>query len=147
MSGVRTVKELSVSLIEDWTARLPSETTCARVSPTFWYIRVPGQKRSWIPVEIDVDEKSTKVTSHVIIEPEENHADVFRLLLRHNHEASGVYYSIDGKEGVICLVARIPHDTLTEERLDELVGLMVHATEVIFRSILTLGFSARLRKR
>lgn len=141
------MRDSAVALVAAWVPHILPEGTVEQVTPSFWYVRIPGAKRSWIPIEIDVGDRSTKLTSHVIIEPEESHAEVFRLLLRHNHDASGVYYSIDGKEGVICLVGRISHDTLTEDRLDELAGLMVQETEIIFRSILTLGFSARLRKR
>ena len=50
---------------------------------------------------------------------DENHADVYTLLLRHNHQASGVAFSIDGKEGVICLVTRIGNESVTEDALDD----------------------------
>ena len=136
-----------VRLIEGWVEALPAETTSERVSPTFWFVRIPGEKRSWIPIEIDVDHRSVKLTSHVIIEPDEAHADVYAFLLRRNHRANGVAYSIDGKEGVICLVSRIDRDVLTEERLDEAVGTIVQETEEVFRTILAVGFAGRFKKR
>jgi hypothetical protein len=82
----------------------------------------------------------------VIIEPEERQADVYKLLLRHNHRADGVSFSFEGREGVICLVARLPNDTLRVEQLDRCVGRIVETTETTFRSILTLGFGSRLRR-
>jgi hypothetical protein len=136
-----------VVLIERWVAALPDDTTSERVSPTFWYVRLPGKARSWIPIEIDVGPRSVKLTSHVIIEPDEAHADVFRFLLRRNHRANGVAFSIDGKEAVICLVTRIDSEALTEERLDEAVGTIVQETEEVFRTILAVGFASRFRKR
>jgi hypothetical protein len=136
-----------VELIERWTQNLPEEATVERVSPTFWYVRIPGEKRSWIPIEIDVGERSVKLTSHVIIEPDEAHADVYSFLLRRNHRANGVAYSIDGKEGVICLVTRIGRDALTDELLDEAVGTIVQETEEVFRTILAVGFASRFKKR
>jgi hypothetical protein len=136
-----------IELIEGWTESLPEEATVERVSPTFWYVRIPGDKRSWIPIEIDVGERSVKLTSHVIIEPDEAHADVYSFLLRRNHRANGVAYSIDGKEGVICLVTRIDRDALTDERLDEAVGTIVQETEEVFRTILAVGFAGRFKKR
>jgi hypothetical protein len=136
-----------VALIERWTESLPDEATVERVSPTFWYVRIPGSKRSWIPIEIDVDQRSVKLTSHVIIEPDEAHAEVYAFLLRRNHRANGAAYSIDGKEGVLCLVTRIEHDVLTEARLDEAVGTIVQETEEVFRTILAVGFAGRFKKR
>jgi len=134
-------------VIERWVAALPDTTTSERVHSDFWYVRIPGVARSWIPVEILVDERTTKVTSHVIIEPDERPADVYELLLRHNHAAPGVAFSLDGREGVICLVTRVLNDEVTETKLDLLVGRMVEETETTFRSILEIGFGSRLRKR
>jgi hypothetical protein len=134
------------TVVDRWLVGLPQEATFERVRPEFWYVRVPGKARSWIPVEIDVGARSVKITSHVIIEPEENVADVYAFLLRRNHAAKGVAFSLDGKEGVICLVARTPAATFDEEKLEDLIGLMVQETEEVFRSILELGFGSRLRK-
>jgi hypothetical protein len=72
---------------------------------------------------------------------------VYKLLLRHNHRADGVSFSYEGREGVICLVARLPRDGLQEQALDEVVGRMVERTEETFRSILQFGFATRLRRR
>ncbi len=132
--------------IDDWIKALPDEATAERVRENFWYVRLPGVARKWIPIEIDATERSVKLTSHVIIEPDENHADVYALLLRHNHQASGVAFSIDGKEGVICLVSRIAHDRLSRESLDDAIGTIVQKTEEIFRSILQIGFASRMRR-
>jgi putative sensory transduction regulator len=135
------------AVIRRWLDGLPDEATVERVSPTFWYVRLPGSKRSWIPIEIDAGERSVKLTSHVIIEPDEAHADVFRFLLRRNHRANGVSFSIDGKEAVICLVTRIDNDELTGTRLDEAVGTIFQETEEVFRTILAVGFANRFKKR
>jgi hypothetical protein len=136
-----------VALVEGWVEAMPEGTTSERVTPSFWYVRIPGTNRSWIPIEIDVGERSVKLTSHVIIEPDEAHADVYAFLLRRNHRANGAAYSIDGKEGVLCLVTRIEHETLTDERLDEAVGTIVQETEEVFRTILAVGFASRFKKR
>jgi hypothetical protein len=135
------------ALIDDWLRTLPDEATAERVRESFWYIRLPGVARQWIPIEIDATERTVKLTSHVIIEPDENHAEVYSLLLRHNHQASGVAFSIDGKEGVICLVTRVPNGGLSLGALDEAVGLIVQKTEEVFRSILQIGFASRMKKR
>lgn len=133
--------------IERWVAALPEPATQERVHRDFWYVRIPGVSRKWIPVEIEVGPRTTKLTSQVIIEPDEAHADVFRLLLRHNHAARGIAFSIDGKEGVISLVARLANDDVDAAELDRLVGTMVEETETTFRSILEIGFAGRFKKR
>lgn len=133
-------------LIYAWVAKLPGDATFERVHSDFWFVRIPGVSRSWIPIEIEVGKRSVKLTSHVIIEPEEREADVYKLLLRHNHRADGVAFSFEGREGVICLVARIPQAELTEAKLDQCVGRIVETTETTFRSILQIGFGSRLRR-
>ena len=94
-------------VIARWIDALPDTTTNEHVHADLWYVRIPGVARSWIPVEILVDEKTVKVTSQVIPAPDERHADVYELLLRHNHAAPGVAFSIDGRDPIICLVARV----------------------------------------
>ncbi|MEX2539971.1 MAG: type III secretion system chaperone [Actinomycetota bacterium] len=136
-----------LEVVERWLDDLPVGATAERVRENFWYVRLPGVSRSWIPIEIEVGEKSVKLTSHVIIEPEEREADVYKLLLRHNHKAAGVSFSLDGREGVICLVTRIPLGEIDQAKLDSAVGRIVEATETTFRSILEIGFGSRLRKR
>lgn len=133
-------------LISGWVDDLPAEATSERVHNDFWYVRIRGVARSWIPVEIEVQERSVKLTSHVIIEPEERKADVYKLLLRYNHRADGVSFSYEGGEGVICLVARIPREELDRQKLDLLVGRIVEATETTFRSILHIGFGRRMKR-
>lgn len=129
-----------------WVAELPEPATSERVHNDLWYVRLPGVFKRWIPIEILVDQRTTKLTSHVIPEPEERLADVFRLLLRHNHEAPGVAFSLDGRESVICLVARVPNDAIDTAGLDLLAGQIVTTTEETFRSIIELGFGSRLRR-
>jgi hypothetical protein len=133
-------------VIERWIGSLAEGTTNERVRSDFWYVRIPGVARSWIPVEIEVMERTVKLTSNVIVEPDEQRAEVYELLLRHNHGAPGVAFSIAGRDAVIYLVARIPHDELTVSKLDLLVGQIVEETEKTFRTILEIGFAGRLRK-
>ncbi len=137
----------AAEIVERWLDVLPEEATVERVREGFWYVRIPGLARSWIPIEIDAGERTVKLTSHVIIEPEERVEEVYVLLLRHNHTATGTTFSIDGREGVICLVGRIPIDEINESRLDQMVGQIVQETEQTFRSILQIGFGSRLKKR
>lgn len=135
------------AVIQRWVEALPETSTNERVHRDLWYVRVPGVARSWIPVEIEVMERSVKLTSQVIPAPDERHAAVYELLLRHNHTTPGVAFSIFGRDPIICLVSRIEHDELSERKLDLLVGQMVEETEKTFRSILEIGFERRLRKR
>lgn len=134
------------AVVEAWIDRLPGEATSERVREGFWYVRIPGVARRWIPVEIESGKRSVKLTSHVIVEPEERQADVYKLLLRHNHSADGVSFSFEGREGVICVVARIQFSELSAESLDRSVGQIVQRSEETFRSILEIGFGSRLRR-
>jgi hypothetical protein len=137
----------AAAVIDRWLVALPEEATFERVRDDFWYVRLPGIARRWIPIEIEVGQRSVKLTSHVLIEPEERVDEVYAFLLRHNHRATGAYFSIDGTEGVICLVDRIALFEFDDARLDATVGAMVDETETTFRSILEIGFGSRLRRR
>lgn len=134
------------TVIERWATALPDPATWERVHADLFYVRLPGTARRWIPIEIEVGERTLKLTSHVIIEPDDRRADVYAFLLRRNHQAKGVAFSLDGKEGVICLVTRIAREACDEGQLDLLAGRVVEETEQTFRSILELGFAARLRR-
>jgi hypothetical protein len=147
VSRLRTGLLTPHEVVQRWIDALPDTTTNERVHNDLWYVRIPGVARSWIPIEIEVMEKSVKVTSQVIPAPDERHADVYELLLRHNAAAPGVAFGIVGRDPIIALVSRIPHDELTGAKLDLLVGQMVEETESTFRTILETGFASRLRRR
>ena len=75
------------TIVERWVGSLPEPRRPSASGTGSGTSASRGRARSWIPFEIDVGERSVKVTSHVIIEPDENHAEVYELLLRHNHRA------------------------------------------------------------
>lgn len=132
-------------IIEIWTGSLPEEATAEHVGDGFWYVRIPGAARRWIPIEIEGRERTVKVTSYVIVPPEEREADVYELLLKKNFRAGGVSFAID-PTGLVCLVGRIAREDLDPDRLDAVIGRIVEATEETFRSILQIGFGSRLRR-
>lgn len=147
MPGVRAGDMNDAStVIQTWVSTLGDGATWERVRSDFWYVRIPGHARRWIPIEIEVGERSVKLTSHVIIEPDEAQASVYELLLRHNHESRGAAFSLDGREGVICLVARVLLEHFDEGQLDHVAGSIIETTEATFRTILNLGFASRLRR-
>jgi len=133
-------------MVEAWLADLPEPATWERVREGFWYVRLPGSNRRWIPIELSLGARTLKAVSHVIPDPIENREEVYRFLLRHNHAASGVAFSFDGREAVLCLVGRVSRTDLGPEALDALAGAIVETTERTFRSILQLGFASLLRK-
>ncbi len=128
-----------------WTRTLPDGATAEHVRPGFWYVRIPGESRRIIPLEIELGERTVKVTSHVIIPPEENETAFYRFLLRTNHDAPGVAFSV-ARDGVICLVGRIPLERFDVDALDAVTARVVETTERTFRSLLQIGFASRLRK-
>lgn len=133
-------------VVDQWLNDLSSPCTFENVRHGFWYVRLPGEKRKWIPLELELGSRSLKVTSHVIPEPIENREEVYRFLLRHNMAAQGIAFGFDGEEGVLCLVGRIPVASLTPAALDAIAGRIVETTELTFRSILRLGYASLLRR-
>lgn len=128
-----------------WAAALPEPATAERVRPDFFYVRLPGEARRWIPIEIAVDARTVRFVSHVIIPPDENHSGVYDFLLRHNFRPSAVTFAL-APDGVICLVGSVAVEDVSEDRLDGVAGRIVELTETTFRSILQLGFASRLKR-
>ncbi|HVE91859.1 MAG TPA: hypothetical protein VNE62_06130 [Actinomycetota bacterium] len=135
----------AAGVIRAWLGGLPSDCTWERVRDGFWYVRIPGQARRWIPLELSIGSRTVTVVSHVIVEPVESQAEVYQFLLRTNFAAGRVAFAFEGAEGVICLVGRMPLAALAAGELDELVGAVVETTEKTFRSILQLGFGSLLK--
>jgi hypothetical protein len=135
------LKALAARTVATWVATLPEPATSERVRDDFFYVRVPGHARRWIPIEIEVDERTVRLTSHVLIPPEEDAESFWRFLLRTNADASDAAFAID-PDGVVLLVGRTPCDGLTEDDLDRIVGAIVTKTERTFRTLLRIGFAS-----
>ena len=129
----------ATSIVEAYLGTLPQPATWERVREHFWYVRIPGQSRTWIPFELEWVERSLKVVSPFCMDPEERHGEAYAYLLTHNHRAAGIAFSVD-RERTVCIVSRIDGSVLGDDALDDVIGRIVDLTETTFQSFLRLGF-------
>jgi hypothetical protein len=112
-----------------------------RVRADFFYVRIrtPSLYLGWLPVEIEIGERTLKLVAGFSIRPQTNEAEAYRYLLALNMKAPGFSFGLDA-ENRICLVGRIPLDDLDAEALDAAFGRVVEITESAVQSYLQLGF-------
>ena len=113
-----------------------------RVRDDFYYvrIRVPSLYLGWLPVEIEIGERSLKLVAGFSVRPQTNEVEALRYLLALNMKAPGFSFGMDG-ENRICLVGRIPLERLNAPALDAAFGRIVEITESAVTSYLQLGFA------
>jgi hypothetical protein len=111
------------------------------VRDDFYYvrIRVPSLYLGWLPVEIQIGERTLKIVAGFSVRPQTNEAEAYRYLLALNMKAPGFSFCMDA-ENRICLVGRIPLDGLDGRALDAAFGRIVEITESAVGSYLRLGF-------
>ena len=112
-----------------------------RVRDDFYYvrIRVPSLYLGWLPVEVEIGERTLKLVAGFSVRPQTNEAEAYRYLLALNMKAPGFSFGMDG-ENRICLVGRIPLERLDAPALDAAFGRVVEITESAVTSYLQLGF-------
>lgn len=102
-------------------------------------IRAPGLYLGWLPVELEIGERTLRLVAGFSVRPHTNEAEAYRYLLRLNMKAAGFGFSLDGEDR-ICLVGRIPLSELDPDALDAAFGRVVAITETAVDSYLKLGF-------
>jgi hypothetical protein len=112
-----------------------------RVRDDFFYvrIRVPSLYLGWLPVEVEIGERTLKLVAGFSVRPQTNEAEAYRYLLALNMKAPGFSFGLDG-ENRICLVGRISLELLNGPALDAAFGRVVEITESAVTSYLQLGF-------
>ena len=112
-----------------------------RVRDDFYYvrIRVPSLYLGWLPVEVEIGERTLKLVAGFSVRPQTHEAEAYRYLLALNMKAPGFSFGMDGGNR-ICLVGRIPLERLDAPALDAAFGRVVEITESAVESYLQLGF-------
>lgn len=130
--------------IEGFLRALPEPATWERVEDGFWYVRIPGSARRWIPIELRLGPRTLEATSLYCIPPEENEAEAYRYLLAQNRKATGVAFCTE-RDRMVSIAGRIPRDEISADSLDAVVGAIVDLTEGTFQGYLRIGFASRFR--
>ena len=108
-------------------------------------VELPGEKKLKTVASIVVGDSALSAVAFVIRNPDENHADVYRYLLRKNLRLPGAAYAID-KSGDVYVVARLPLAAVGEDSLDALFGVLLDAADSHFNELLALGFLSSMKK-
>ena len=122
-----------------------AELTFERPAPGAFLVTLPGEHRLSTPCAFVVGAHTVSVNAFVARKPDENHVEVYRLLLQRNARLSGVAFALD-RLGDIYLVGRIPTATITDGDVDAVLGAIAEASDSIFDRILVTGFASSIRR-
>ena len=108
-------------------------------------VTLPGDKKLRTVASLVVGERSTSVSAFVVRNPDENHEEFYRYLLRHNLRMPGLSYAID-TSGDVYVKGEVPTAAVDAAYLDQLFGVVLDAADAPFNDLLVLGFLTSMRK-
>ena len=108
-------------------------------------VTLPGTRRLQTQCWLLVREHALLVQAFVCRQPDEEHAAVYRFMLRRNARLYGVHYALD-RLGDIHLIGRIPLHAVTADELDRVLGQVLEAADGDFNTLLELGFATSIRR-
>jgi hypothetical protein len=108
-------------------------------------VELPGERKLTTNTILSIGEHSVRVEAFVCRKPDENHASVYRFLLKRNRRLYGVAYTLD-KLGDIYLVGRMSLASVTAEEIDRVLGQVLEAVDFDFNKLLELGFRSSIQK-
>jgi hypothetical protein len=108
-------------------------------------LELPGEQKLKTTVLLTASEHGVRVEAFVCRRPDENHAGVYKYLLKRNRRLFGVAYTIDNT-GDIYLVGRISADALGSDELDRVLGQVLEAADGDFNTLLELGFLSSIQR-
>ncbi len=113
--------------------------------PGEWVVTLPGERKLKCVTSIVVRDEATSVSAFVIRNPDENHLEVYRYLLRHNLRLPWLSYCIDS-DGDVFVRGQVPTSAVDEQLVDQLLGVVLEAADGPFNELLVLGFITSMRR-
>lgn len=110
-----------------------------------YVVTLPGEQKLKTVVSLLVRDRTTSVSAFVIRNPDENHEEFYRTLLRKNLRLTGLAYAID-TDGDVYVRGELQTETVDEDRLDQLFGVVLAAADATFNELLALGFLSSMKK-
>ncbi|MEX0706248.1 MAG: YbjN domain-containing protein [Nitriliruptoraceae bacterium] len=104
-----------------------------------WDVVLPGERKRALPVRLELDARTLRVTAHLARPLDEGHAQAYAHLLRRNARHGPVHFALDGDDGIV-LVGSMPRAALDEESLDRLLGALATEADEAFERLLRTGF-------
>ena len=113
--------------------------------PDEYVVSLPGEKKLKTVASIVVTDAWVSVSAFVIRNPDENHGEVYRFLLRRNLRLPGLAYAVD-RAGDVYVTGRVPAAGVDAAYLDQLLGVVLTACDEPFNELLVMGFLSSMRK-
>lgn len=110
-----------------------------------WVVRLSGQDKEFITVQIQLNQRSLTFQSYVMGSPQENEASVFSSILKRNRRLRGLHFAI-GAEDAIYLVGKIESASVDCAAIDQVLGSVYEAVEASFLGLLHEGFASHFAK-
>ncbi|MBD2757950.1 YbjN domain-containing protein [Yimella sp. cx-573] len=110
-----------------------------------YVVTLPGEKKLKTVVSLTVGDTDLAASAFVIRQPDENHLEFYKFLLRRNLRLPGLAYSIDGS-GDVYVYGRVPLAGVDETYLDRLLGAILQSADEPFNDLLVLGFLSSMQK-
>jgi hypothetical protein len=108
-------------------------------------LTLPGEKKLKTVASLVAGESTLSVSAFVIRNPDENHEEFYRYLLRKNLRLPGLAYAIDAS-GDVYVTGRAPARGVDAAYLDQLLGVLLQAADSHFNELLAIGFLSSMRK-
>ena len=108
-------------------------------------VTLPGEKKLKTVVSLVVGDTALSVSAFVIRNPDENHEQFYRHLLRRNLRMPLLAYSVDAS-GDVYVGGRIPLRAVTPDLVDQVLGVVLNAADAPFNELLLLGFRSSMQK-
>jgi Putative bacterial sensory transduction regulator len=110
-----------------------------------YVVTLPGEKKLRTVASLVAGQDALSVSAFVIRNPDENHEQFYRYLLRKNLRLPALSYAVDAS-GDVYVTGRLPAAAVDEGYLDQLLGVVLEAADTPFNELLAIGFITSMRK-
>ncbi|GGK76991.1 YbjN domain-containing protein [Ornithinimicrobium pekingense] len=108
-------------------------------------VTLPGERKLRTVASLVVGDRALEVRAFVVRNPDENHEQVYRYLLRRGLRMPGLAYAVDST-GDVFVTGRVLLAGLDDQAVDELMGAVLTACDEPFDELLRLGFWTSIRR-
>lgn len=107
-----------------------------------WFLRVHGDEKDVFSIWFHLGQRTLSYETYLLPDPEEQRAELFQYLLRHNRQLYGATFAI-GDEDAVFLVGQLDNRMVDDDELDRVLGSLYGWVERYFRPALRIGFASR----
>lgn len=107
-----------------------------------WYVRFGCDGRDAATIYFDLHQRTLRYEVYFMPDPPAHHVELYRFLLRRNHDSYGAHFSI-GPDGDLYVVGRVLLEHLDRVELDRIIGVCYELVERWFQPAIRMGFAPR----